>query len=259
MEIQLLDDDCLLHIFEYLTLTEIITLEKTSKIFDESIKMYYRTVKTFECNYRDTKLPDLIEILTRIAPFLDSFKFSGGFIMKDEYRSTLFSLLTTCKCLTKLTLNYVPIQKDDLKKLTKISNIWEELDLGNCHIEDDDYTELLLHAKNLKNLKINGNPMLTGTCLKNLSKIIKLDVSYCFTLKTEELCQFLKNCRTLKSLNVSGSYLLDWKELFSVMIECQSDLEELYMINLGVEGAHVPYESFMHLKVFEIKGRRLGT
>lgn len=260
MNIQLLDQDCLLHIFDYLPLLEIIKLEETSPIFDEVAKMFYRTIKHFKCTIRDMELQDLVSILSRIGPYLTSFRFSGGFIMPEDYKKTFIKALTIdCKSLTKLSLNYVPIDIDDMKKLTEVTHNLEELDLGNCHIGDPDLDVIISQSKHLKRLKINGNSMLNGKCLTQLSELEKLDVSYCYALKTEHVCQFLKQCNKLRCLDLSGSYTIDWRDIFSVLVEYHSQIEELYMLNLGVEGAQVPYESFKHLKVFDIKGRRLGT
>lgn len=262
MEIELLDLDCLLHIFEYLPLREIIKLEETSPIFDEATQMFYRTIKRYECNIRDTPLEDLVLILTRIGPYLTSFRFSGGFVMPTKYKRTLIMTLTqNCTFLTTLSINYVPIEPEDVKLLSGVTHNLVELDLGNCHLGDADLAVILCQSKHLKRVKINGNTLLSGECLPKLTQMIeKLDVSYCYALKTEHLCEFLRQCGSkLRCLDVSGSYMIDWRDIFSVLIETQSQIEELYMVNLGVNGAQVPYESFKHLKVFDVQGRRLGT
>lgn len=261
MDIQLLDDDCLLHIFQYLTLLDIIKLEESSQIFEEAAKMYYRSIKKFECNIRNIELQDLTPILTRIGPYLTTFSFSGGFVMPKEYKRTLTLCISKhCKSLKSLSLNYVPLESSDLENLIEVTSNLEKLNLGNCHLGDSDLEFVLSKcSKNLKRLTLNGNPLMTGECLTKLDQIEKLDVSYCYALLTMHLCQFLRQSRKLKCLNVSGSFMLDWKEVFKVLTEYQSNIEELYMLNLGVDETQVPYQSFKHLKVFDIKGRRLGT
>lgn len=260
MEIQLLNEDCMLHILKYLSLLDIINLEDASKIFIEVTKNYFRTCKSFKCNIRNTQLENLTPIFQRIGPHLNSFEFSGGFNMQQDYKKTLFiNLSIYCNGLKALSLNYVPLELCDLLALTSVTKNLENLNLGNCHIEDSNLNVFLSKITHLKWLTLKGNSMFTGECITQLNQLEKLDVSYCYILKTDHLCKFLRNCKSLKHLNISGSYMLDWKEILSVLVASQIQIKELFMTNLGIDRAQVPYESLKHLKVFDIHGTRLGT
>lgn len=258
--ITILDDDCLLYIFKYLSMKDIMNIERAHPdIFKEASQMYYRKIKHWEFNYRYTNFEDLEPILSNIGPSITSFKFSGGYIMKDDFKETLINLIVLhCDKLLKLSLNYMPLEENDLVKLECVIINLVELDLGNCHVSDELLEGPLTKAEQLRKLKLNGNSALKGFCIVKLKLLIVLDVSYCFALSKEYFCQFLINCAKLKTLNLSGCYMINWTEVFDALCKNQPELEELYILDLGIEQNELLCHGLKNLKKLDFTGRRLG-
>jgi hypothetical protein len=255
-----LSEDCLLHIFQYFDVHELINIENVCQTFQEITNQRYKQQRTFTIEYRTLEPARTVSILQRIGKSLKKFSFSGGYMMNDKIKMLIIeSLSLYCDNLKYLQLNYVELRDYHTDLLKKVAENIETLDLGQCKLNDD-IEEFLLCLPQLKHLVIKGNSMVSGKCLLQLKTLQSLDVSYCFHLDYIYFSKFLKAYPdTLKSLNVSGSVLLLEGKLVEDILYFQKNLECLFMEYLGIQHDVSLFKTLKQLKKISIMGRKFGT
>lgn len=262
-----LNQDCLIKIFSYLTIYELIDVEDTCDAFKLISEQVYASKKyhsiKFELRY--LKIDYLPKILERIGGTLRSLDFSGGYLMSEEIKENLVDGISNhcLNRLSKLRINYVQFDKrlfDKLQSCCFHNLIY--LDLSRCAISETSGLHLCSeYVPNLKKLKLSGNPNMSGGFFKEITHIEILDVSYCMELRYFEFSQFLKNCKKLTSLDISASPQLipDDVNIFQELLIYQPHLEILLMDYIGIERDDNILVKFKHLKNTSFSGRRFGT
>lgn len=230
---EVLNDDCLFTIFKYLTVVDVIKVEQASPAFIEAAYIYYRNIQHFEFLLRNLD-PDTVEpVLQRLGPTLKSFRFSGGFIMNADLKSKIINAIATnCSSLRSLTINYITMNYScHVIPLLGVMQNLKELNLGNCPLTDEDLVPVLRSIVNLQKLTLNGNSSLKGNCLLVTPHLLKLDISFCFEVVTEHICDFIKSCTKLQHLNVSGCFKLNREQLLANLQSQVPPLDELVIMD----------------------------
>jgi hypothetical protein len=258
-----LHDDCLLNIFQYFDVHELINIENVCQTFQDITTQRYRVIRNFSTEYRTLEPARTVSILQRIGGNLRSFSFSGGYLMNDKIKMLIIeSVSLYCTNLSMLKLNYVQLRDFHTDLLQNIAANIETLDLGHCNLSDEIGSFLVMFPR-LKHLIIKGNGMMSGKFLTQLTTLASLDVSYCFHLDYFYFAKFLKGCpHTLRMLDISGSgSLVDAQagNIVEDVLHYQSNLETLLMENLGLQHDVSVFKSLKQLKKVSILGRKLGT
>jgi hypothetical protein len=261
-----LNQDCLNQIFSYFDIYQLVDIEKTCSLFKSTCENAYASKKfhKFKIELRTLRPEYLEKILDRIGPNVKDFAFSGGFIMDEKIKKTLVEgLISNCECLSKLTINYMQFDKALFDKLEKCFDTLTYLNLANCAINEQSDEILLKNdsTRNLKHLVLSGNANMSGEFFKCIENIESLNVSYCYNLRYYQFLIFMKTCKNLKSLNITGSPQLipDDRNILEDLFLYQPNLEVLLMDNDGVEEDSQVLVKFKHLKQTSFSGKKFGT
>lgn len=247
--IETLNLDCLFHIFDYLTLQQVMQLEHVSEYLREAASKYYCFVHKIEFLLRHMAGDEVEPALVRLGPYLHKLRFSGGYMMDKELaHSIILSVSQNCCNLRSLTLNHMPSNMN-LSPLIEIFENLTELNLGNIDIPDWQFPK---KAPHLKTLIVNGNLFWTGEFLVNWNTIEKLNVSFCLKLVPANLFAFLEKCSKLRHLDVSQCAQLEEVEFFEKLARFQSNIEELIMKNFYIKKTEELLGKFPKLEIFDV-------
>lgn len=260
-----LNQDCLILIFSYLDIYQLIDVEETCDGFKIVCEDVYASKKyhSLKLELRHLKVEYVPRILEKLKS-LRSLEFSGGYLMNEKVKEDLVEGISThCRRLSKLTINYVQFDKKLFDKLQTCFENLISLNLSNCSISESP-SGLHLDSdklKNLRELKLAGNANMSGAFFKDISSVEILDVSNCYGLRYYEFRQFLKSCKRLISLNASSSPQLipEDQNIVEDLLIYQPHLQILLMDNNGVEHDDKMLRNFKHLKHASFTGRRFGT
>lgn len=115
-----LNDDCLLEIFRFLPLNDLIVADQVCRKFNEIAHMIYRQYRRYEIHIR-TEGNLSGEILARIGPHLDSLLFSCGYLIVPT--KIIKNIVMHCKNLTHLKLQYLTLGDVDLTLLEDLFEV----------------------------------------------------------------------------------------------------------------------------------------
>ncbi|KAG4073067.1 hypothetical protein HA402_009486 [Bradysia odoriphaga] len=266
MSILDLNADCLLVLFDFFSIYELIELEKVCKTFKSACNNVYTTRRfhKMRIELRDLKTDYFSNIFDRIGHTLRNFEFSGGYIMDENVKRTMINGVTeSCPKLHSLTINYTQFSTTNFVQLQKCFTHLIYLDLSRCGIDENSLGLTLDSEKfpHIKTLKLAGNSCMNGSFFRKMKHVEVLDVSYCYELQFDEFLMFLKNCIQLVDLDVSASCRLvhGVENFLSVVYMHQPNVEKLLMENTGMTVEMEVLSKFSKLKVCCFEGRRFGT
>uniref|UniRef100_A0A8D8C3L0 F-box/LRR-repeat protein 15 n=1 Tax=Culex pipiens TaxID=7175 RepID=A0A8D8C3L0_CULPI len=212
-----LDEDSLLEVFGYFSFDEFLLMSRVCTRFLQLSRRCLRKIRHFELDYRAIESRDVSEeqrqsrlrdIFTNVGSNLESFKFSGGFIMNEDLkRGIVEGVALTCGTLQHLTINYVELREEHLVALTALLSHLTGLDLGRCALRDETFGPFIAKASMLQTLAIPGNAELHGEFLErwtDCQRMEQLDVSYCYSLNVGNLKPFLARAVKLKAVDVTA-------------------------------------------------------
>lgn len=266
MSILNLDDDCLMNIFQFLSIYELIEAEKVCKAFKATCYNVYSSKRFHKMRIELRNLrPEYYRgIFRRVGNTLRNFEFSGGYIMNEDVKRCMIDGVSKC-CpkLKSLTINYTEFSNTNFEQLQKCFTNLTFLDLSRCNLVED-ILKITLDGerfRNIKTLKLAGNACMIGSLFKDMKHVEELDVSYCFGLRFADFVVFLRNCVKLIKLDVSASCLLvhGVENFVENILTYQPNIEILIMENTGVVKDLEVLSKFQHLKVASFEGRRFGT
>lgn len=265
MSILDLNVDCLIVIFNYFSIYELIELEKVCRLFKSTCDTVYTTRRfhKLRIELRNLRTEYFTKIFERVGRTLRNFEFSGGFIMNENVKQTMIDGVSKfCPQLTSLTVNYTSFTTANFIGLQDSFAQLVYLDLSRCGIDEDSLQVSLdgERFRNVKTLKLAGNASMKGSFFKSMSHVEVLDVSYCFDLEFDEFFHFLKNCIKLIELNVSASCrMVHGVENFLLIVYThQPQIETLLMENTGIAVDTSVLSKFERLRVCRFEGRRFG-
>lgn len=260
-----LDDDCLITIFDFLSIYELIEAEKVCKTFKSTCENVYdgKRFHKMKIGLAQLKTEYFEDIFDRIGKSLRAFEFSGGYIMNEDVKQTMIDGITqSCPKLKSLTINYVQFSDKSFHQLQKSFSNLTYLDLSRCNLNESTLGVTLDGdlCGGIKVLKLAGNSELKGSFFKNMSRVESLDISYCFNLSYFEFLKFLRNCERLLDLDVSASCQLvsEDENFLKVILTYQPNLERLNMDKTGITGDAEVLSQFKSLKFASFEGRKFG-
>lgn len=262
-----LDDDCLIKIFEFLSIYELIDVEKVCETFKGTCESVYRSKRfhKLRLELRSLKTQYLNDIFDRLGNSLCDFEFSGGYIMNEEVKQMMIDGVTkSCSKLKSLSVNYVQFSVENFTQLQESFCGLTTLDLSRCGISEASLGNVELDGerfKSIKTLKLAGNSCMIGSFFKSMQQVEILDVSYCYNLSFFHFLEFLKSCKKLVELNVSASCQVVWEveNFLEIVFEHQPKLEKLIGDNTGIIRDEEVLAKFKKLKYASFEGRKFGT
>ncbi|CAO1409540.1 unnamed protein product [Diamesa hyperborea] len=259
-----LNEDCLSNIFKYLTIYELIEVEKVCELFKDTCDVVYKSKVYHRMRLELRYMRPLFfgDIFDRIGGNLRHFEFSGGYIMDEGLKLKLINgVINKCPKLQNLIINYIQLTKENLLNLSTCFNRLTCLDLSRCGLDEDNMAGIL-DGDNLRNfttLNVIGNTMIQGNFLVNMKHLKNLDISYCFDLRYTEFIKFLKNCTKLIQLDISACVQLLEGDIIGDLLNLQPHLEKLHFQYAGIPQDDDRYLLFKSMKDFKIHGYRFGT
>lgn len=204
--LQMLNDDCLLHVIKFLDFLEIITVRKVCQKFSELGDIYFRTVKTLDFN--DVKSKKKLTV------------HEAKLIFETVGENVVNTSINSEKFYNKRVLNFIPQYLPNMKALRlngfklESTSFWdqmkhvlaksESLDLSDNSEVDENFlrsfrkmSNSVLNALDVSNTNINGK------FLKDLPNVETLNISGCRYIHGKQLIEFVSANRNLKSLNIS--------------------------------------------------------
>ena len=260
-----LNDDCLIAIFNFLSIYELIEAESVCEAFKVICENIYGSKRfhKMRIELRYLRPEHFDNIIKRVGKTWRNFEFSGGYIMDEKLKNLLIEGVSkSCPKMTSLTINYVQFCQESLTRVSECFINLTYLDLSRCNINESTlgFTLKDEQCKNIKTLKLAGNSCMTGKFFKSLKHVEVLDVSHCFILSYFEFVSFLKNCLKLTSLDLTGtSQLIPEDENFLDLIYShQPHIEQLTMDNTGLDEDKEVLRKFKNLKHSSFLGRKFG-
>lgn len=262
-----LDDDCLIKIFEFLSIYDLIEAEKVCEIFKSTCESVYKSKRfhKIRIGLRSLKTEYFKDIFDRIGNSLRAFEFSGGYIMNEDVKQTMIDgVADSCLKLNKLSINYVQFSIENFTKLQESFENLTVLDLSRCGINETSLGNVELDGERFKSIKaltLAGNSCMTGSFFKRMKHVEVLDISYCYNLWFLEFREFLRNCLNLLELNCSASCQLvsEDENFLDIIFTHQPNIEKLIMNNTGVTRDDTVMSKFKKLKFASFEGRKFGT
>lgn len=255
-----LNEDCLIYIFKYLTIYELIEAEEVSEIFKNTCDVVYKSkwYHWINLDLRTMRPMIIADIFDRIGKSLKGFEFYGDYIMDRDLRMRIIVGLTNkCPKLQYLIINYVEFTVSYMQSLSSCFKHLRYLDLSLCRLDESTMAGILDGNKlrNLSTLKILGNPSIKGSFFINMKYLNSLDVSYCYDLQYNKFTKFLKKCIKLLELDISGCVeLLDTGDIIQDLLTYQPHLEKLHFRFSGIPQNDKRYLMFKSMKNFNIDG-----
>lgn len=263
-----LDDDSLQHIFDFLSIYELIQAEEVCEEFRQICENVYASKRFHKVRLEllNLKTERFRDIMDRIGSSVRTFEFSGGYIMDEAImRNLVEGISKSCTRIKKLSLNYVTLKSEFYRELQNCFDRLTTLDLSHCSINESTLGVTLDGERftNIRELKLAGNSCMTGAFFADMKRILVLDVSYCFNLSYFEFLKFLTNCENLRELNLSASCQLisEDENFLEVLLTYQPNIERLEMNNTGIlrTDNEATLSQFTKLKYSSFEGRKFGT
>lgn len=261
-----LDDDSLMNIFAFLSIYELIEVEKVCQVFKAICDEVYcsKRFQKVRIELLHLRTEYLKDIFDRTGKTIRAFEFSGGYIMNENVKQTMIKgVANSCPKLKRLKVNYVQFTSRNFYQLQSCFCNLTHLDLSRCSIDETSLGITLDgdRFKSIKTLKLAGNSCMTGSFFQGMKQVESLDVSYCFNLSYFEFLKFLKNCINLVKLNVSASCQLvsEDENFLKIILIHQPNIETLMMDNTGLTKDDETLAQFKSLKYSSFAGRKFGT
>ncbi|XP_054743904.1 uncharacterized protein LOC129248396 isoform X2 [Anastrepha obliqua] len=178
-----LNDDCLIEIFQYLSLVETFNvIDVHNNRLTDIARQRIATFK--ELNIQIREFPNFTsKQLQIIGASLRSLIMSAGYSIPTQTVLNIIKPLcegaATTNQLREFTLNYVYFNKEICHYIGNVATKLQKLNLSYCQLTDELLTELLKKCTNLKELHVLGNYTLNGYFLQNLCiptlRLLKLE------------------------------------------------------------------------------------
>lgn len=228
----MLNNDCLLHIFSYLDLFDLHSVEQSCQYFKDLTQIEYKKYKILDVAEINQQQPITLmgirNILKQIGSFINTLKLPGIRFFKPTVR--IIELIPRyCKNLKHLSIDGFTMRHGTLHKFRHIFEKLETLELIHCVLAEKVEVFFAL-AKNMKHLNLTANHELTGKCLDTFTNLESLNLYNCINIQPKFFSQFLKNNKSLKYLNIGRCQRLNPKNIED-MVTNSIELEHLVISN----------------------------
>jgi hypothetical protein len=203
--LETLNEDCLLHIFSYLDILDVIITRKVCRLFYELSERHFKSVRFLNfANIKSKKKLTLHE--ARLV--LDKV---GHNITKASINSEKFYNQRILNFVPKFLMNLKHLHLTGFKldsisfwnQMTNILSNLETLDLSdNSAVHEDLLKSLKSPASQLKALNVS-NCTINGKFLEIVPNVKSLNISGCRFINGKQMIKYVESNKELKSLNIS--------------------------------------------------------
>lgn len=233
-----LNDDCVLEIFQKLSVLDLCAIRYTCKRFDALaeyfFKMVYKTLNFSNWNikgeYALLTEDEMKTILTTFGGQMDSITVNAD-SFEPESKVVLQVINEYCgaKRLRFFKMVKFVIDEQTVEQCDRLWSNIDQLTIDKCYVDDDVLKELLRKCSSLTQLEMIRQMNTDGRCL--LHEFPQLEG---FTLRSNDnfdpLCMntFLRKNTQLQSLSLIGCNFVD-DEIFEIIADNLVNLEALYI------------------------------
>lgn len=196
--LNMLNDDCLLHIFSFLSFKEVTAVERVCKRWQALSFRMWRCLHelSFRKGGRFDKMPCNTKVLDQYLKRCGSSLTSLDLITKNGVFNevTLAVVAKHCKDLEVLKVSNISVANRSLAYLGRSCTRLKQLIMDGCHkVNDNDLNSLLPKCPGLKDLEFSSNLEFTGKCLANIrSPMTKLQLSDLPAMEPQHLIKGLQ-------------------------------------------------------------------
>lgn len=217
--IQILNDDCLIHIFLQLSIVDRIRIERVCKRWKALSLESWHSVKRLDLSYsmwgflpallkyREITTCTIRKVLLRCGLYLNEINLSNATV--NVHHSTLHSTLTIvgklCPNLQKIDVTGLTISPSGINSLINNCHNITKFSLGSTtYVCDIDLQKLFKVNPKLQYLKVDSGKI-CGRCLLYLplETIEEIVLECCTSLKEQFLSQAISKLQNLKSLTIN--------------------------------------------------------
>ncbi|XP_055681072.1 uncharacterized protein LOC129788765 [Lutzomyia longipalpis] len=240
--ILMLNDDCLLHLFSFFTLKELLVIDRVCERFNNVAQRIYRTyqVMDFDQIFRKDSIrltkEDVVEISRRIGPHIHTFRASRVCFAKSILDVCEFPFEAIEFCSDKKLQNiyfcgfiFISISKEQMKILSRAFSSLKTAHLQNCTVTDN-FESCFVDSSQLEVLNlIESNPF-TGQHLAKLTTITELNLCYSEPINPQFFIKFCQRNPQVRKLTIRGCNTLNENCLRAIVSNFRK-LEELSICN----------------------------
>jgi hypothetical protein len=212
-KIDILNDDCLMQIFSFLSMRERVKVERVCKRWQTACLASWAGQKHLDFK-SDFPLASAAVLnthilqagLKRCGKYLKSLSVSRKLNSLDE--SALGIVASTCKRLRCLKLAHIPVTSAGLRSLSVLSHQLIALSLDGCSgFVDKDLQNLFMRSPHLESVTLYNNNEIRGKCLFGLAQapLRKLVLHDCENLEEDTLLDVFPALKGLKRLSLNSS------------------------------------------------------
>lgn len=244
-----LNDDCLLHVFSFLTQAEVLKQAFVCQRFRDLVEHMVKASRQFDFNdmHRNYTLMEIRQTLAWFGEHIKQLRLKRA---NESYRRYVEFVGMFCHNLEEINFEFLrSIHSETYKRIFRTSSHLKSLILEDCDVNDS-ICSLISTLAELETLNLTHNRDISGKYLQNLDSVVDLNLSNCENVEASHFIDILKAMK-LKSLNIAGCYQLT-DEAFDVMVETQPNLERIAM-STSYQAIHLEavakLSSLKHLRV----------
>nr|CAD7588259.1 unnamed protein product [Timema genevievae] len=221
-----LNDDCLMHIFSFLSKIECLGIERVCKRWQSASIMSWSGMKTLDMSdfVNDPYVLPTDDVVYRILQRCGALIHTVDISLKPN--------CTECPQLCHLNLSGVPVTSKDLGILGK--NLGKQLltlTMESCPgASDRDIGRLFQNCTKLEKVNVSRTKNLYGHCLEKLCEnpVLELAINDCNNIQANVLIPSLQRLPKLSSLQMSCCINMTNKDV-AMIVEAVPQLKELSM------------------------------
>nr|CAD7458402.1 unnamed protein product [Timema tahoe] len=231
-----LNDDCLMHIFSFLSKIECLGIERVCKRWQSASIMSWSGMKTLDMSdfVNDPYVLPTDDVVYRILQRCGALIHTVDISLKPNCLTPKFGpqVGTECPQLCHLNLSGVPVTSKDLGILGK--NLGKQLltlTMESCPgASDRDIGRLFQNCTKLEKVNVSRTKNLYGHCLEKLCEnpVLELAINDCNNIQANVLIPSLQRLPKLSSLQMSCCINMTNKDV-AMIVEAVPQLKELSM------------------------------
>ncbi|GAB0093975.1 uncharacterized protein DMENIID0001_091700 [Sergentomyia squamirostris] len=233
----MLNNDCLLQIFSYLKLRDLIALEKESERFQEPVQITYRSFTVFDINKEECDEHDIAaEMFSKVGPYVRILKGIGGGKYHVFTEEMFGMFIENCPNVEHIDLLEIPLEDMDVLKYL---NEGEEhsglrhlksISLIGCNLSDTDAMlyNWFRNAEQLESVDLSRNQKITGACLTFFNKVKRMSLKRCISLERHHFVNFCRENQNLTCLKIGGCSDIN-QTWITIMHDQLKNLTELFI------------------------------
>ncbi|GLG95629.1 uncharacterized protein GBIM_02572 [Gryllus bimaculatus] len=234
--INILNDDCLMHIFSFLPKMDLVKIERVCKRWQAVSRSMWLYLQHLDFNfmfYNPRAFPTaniLRGLLVRCGPNLASLDLS---FRPNEFNNRIFSIVAKLTPnLRSLNASGLPLASHSMRRLSEVAHQLQRVNFDGCSgLLDRDLRSLFQKCPNLESVVLSHNNQLTGKCLAGFrsEKLCELVLDHCNNLRSRFLADGLRRMKKLTHLSVNSCINLTSSDI----VEILESLPQLQYLSIG--------------------------